>query len=163
MFKIKKELFLKNYKKNIPQIIKHQIIADTETPVSALLKIFNKEKYSFLLESVEGGDQRGRFSLLGGYPDLIWTVYNGKVKIEKLNKNSDISKLKKNKRKVICVINKIDLVSKNSLLNILDNLKLTFGDNLDADIIAPPIITDEIALVTDIKGVCNEGVTLQTT
>ncbi len=95
MFKIKKELFLKNYKKNIPQIIKHQIIADTETPVSALLKIFNKEKYSFLLESVEGGDQRGRFSLLGGYPDLIWTVYNGKVKIEKLNKNSDISKLKK--------------------------------------------------------------------
>ena len=30
-------------------------------------------------------------------------------------------------------------------------------------IIAPTIITDEIALVTDIKGVCNEGVTLQTT
>ena len=30
-------------------------------------------------------------------------------------------------------------------------------------IIAPTIITEEIALVTDIKGVCNEGVTLQTT
>ena len=30
-------------------------------------------------------------------------------------------------------------------------------------IIAPTIITDEIAFVTDIKGVCNEGVTLQTT
>ena len=30
-------------------------------------------------------------------------------------------------------------------------------------IIAPTIITDEIALVTDIKGVCNEGVTLHTT
>ena len=30
-------------------------------------------------------------------------------------------------------------------------------------IIAPTIITDEIALVTDIKGVCNDGVTLQTT
>ncbi len=32
-----------------------------------------------------------------------------------------------------------------------------------AAIIAPTIITEEIALVTDIKGVCNEGVTLQTT
>ena len=30
-------------------------------------------------------------------------------------------------------------------------------------IIAPTIITDEIALVTDINGVCNDGVTLQTT
>ena len=30
-------------------------------------------------------------------------------------------------------------------------------------IIAPIIITDEIAFVTDIKGVCNEGVTLHTT
>ena len=30
-------------------------------------------------------------------------------------------------------------------------------------IIAPTIITDEIALVTDIKGVCSDGVTLQTT
>jgi hypothetical protein len=30
-------------------------------------------------------------------------------------------------------------------------------------IIAPTIITDEIALVTDINGVCNEGVTLHTT
>tara|TARA_B100000989_G_scaffold252689_1_gene200940 strand:+ start:1624 stop:1746 length:123 start_codon:yes stop_codon:yes gene_type:complete len=29
--------------------------------------------------------------------------------------------------------------------------------------IAPTIITDEIALVTDIRGVCNDGVTLQTT
>ena len=30
-------------------------------------------------------------------------------------------------------------------------------------IIAPTIMTDEIALVTDIKGVCSDGVTLQTT
>ena len=65
MLKIEKELFIKKYNKNIPQIVKHQFIADTETPVSALLKIFNKEKYSFLLESVEGGEQRGRYSFLG--------------------------------------------------------------------------------------------------
>ena len=45
----------------------------------------------------------------------------------------------------------------------LDNSKLTSIEKLDAAIIAPTIITDEIAFVTDIKGVCNEGVTLQTT
>ena len=46
---------------------------------------------------------------------------------------------------------------------ILDNSKFTSNERLDAAIIAPTIITDEIAFVTDIKGVCNEGVTLQTT
>ena len=43
------------------------------------------------------------------------------------------------------------------MLNILSE----FPDN--PAIIAPTIITEEIALVTDIRGVCNEGVTLQTT
>ena len=47
--------------------------------------------------------------------------------------------------------------------NILDNSKLISDDELDVAIIAPTIITDEIAFVTDIKGVCSEGVTLQTT
>ena len=47
--------------------------------------------------------------------------------------------------------------------NILYNSKPTSNDRLDAATIAPTIITDEIALVTDINGVCNEGVTLQTT
>jgi hypothetical protein len=47
--------------------------------------------------------------------------------------------------------------------NVLDVLK-TFSEELaKAAIIAPTIITDEIAFVTDIKGVCKEGVTLQTT
>ena len=41
--------------------------------------------------------------------------------------------------------------------------KILREDPDNAAIIAPTIITDEIALVTDIKGVCNEGVTLHTT
>jgi len=69
-----KKKFIDNYIRNIPQILSHQIVADTETPVSTLLKISKNEKYSFLLESVEGGDQRGRYSLLGCDPDLIWRV-----------------------------------------------------------------------------------------
>jgi hypothetical protein len=46
---------------------------------------------------------------------------------------------------------------------ILDEEKITPSPPDKAAIIAPTIITDEIAFVTDIKGVCNEGVTLHTT
>ena len=74
MFQISKEKFFHNYESNTPQILTYQFLADTETPVSTLLKISKNKKYSFLLESVEGGDQRGRFSLLGCDPDLIWKV-----------------------------------------------------------------------------------------
>ena len=47
--------------------------------------------------------------------------------------------------------------------NMLDVLKTLSATPAKAAIIAPTIITDEMALVTDIKGVCNDGVTLQTT
>ena len=77
---INKDKFIENYISGIPQIIQKELIADIETPISSLLKISNNEKYSFLLESVEGGDQRGRFSLLGCDPDLIWKVNITKVK-----------------------------------------------------------------------------------
>ena len=46
---------------------------------------------------------------------------------------------------------------------ILDLSKILFDDPAYAAIIAPTIITEEIAFVTDIKGVCKDGVTLQTT
>ena len=46
---------------------------------------------------------------------------------------------------------------------IFENVILSALDELKEAIIAPTIITDEIALVTDIKGVWSDGVTLQTT
>ena len=46
---------------------------------------------------------------------------------------------------------------------ILEISKILSEDPANAAIIAPTIITEEIAFVTDISGVCNEGVTLQTT
>ena len=53
-----------------------------------------------------------------------------------------------------------DIAKKPKILEVLKILS-EFPDN--PAIIAPTIITEEIAFVTDIKGVCNEGVTLQTT
>ena len=45
----------------------------------------------------------------------------------------------------------------------LDVSKILFDELASAAIIAPTIITEEIAFVTDISGVCRDGVTLQTT
>ena len=61
-----------------PQLIAREFVADTETPVSAYLKLAVKQEQSFLLESVEGGETRGRFSVIGFAPDLIWRCH-GKV------------------------------------------------------------------------------------
>ena len=82
-----KKKFIEGFKKNIPQILTKKIVADVETPISLLLKINKDEKYSFLLESVEGGSKRGRYSLCGCNPDLIWCVQSGKSKIKYLDHN----------------------------------------------------------------------------
>ncbi|MBA2920379.1 anthranilate synthase component I [Sphingomonas sp. MAH-20] len=47
-------------------------IADTDTPVSAALALIESGRGDFLLESVEGGQTRGRHSLIGLAPDLIF-------------------------------------------------------------------------------------------
>ncbi|HBM06170.1 MAG TPA: anthranilate synthase component I, partial [Erythrobacter sp.] len=46
-----------------PALIWREIVADTETPVGAALKLFEEGRGDFLLESVEGGEVRGRYSL----------------------------------------------------------------------------------------------------
>ncbi|KQN40373.1 anthranilate synthase [Sphingomonas sp. Leaf407] len=47
-------------------------VADTETPVAAALKLIEPGRGDFLLESVEGGSVRGRYSLMGLAPDLVF-------------------------------------------------------------------------------------------
>jgi anthranilate synthase component 1 len=49
-----------------------KFVADTETPVGAALKLIEPGRGDFLLESVEGGEVRGRYSLLGLDPDLLF-------------------------------------------------------------------------------------------
>ncbi|MFY8075904.1 MAG: anthranilate synthase component I, partial [Sphingorhabdus lacus] len=58
-------------------------IADTETPVSAALKLFETERGDFILESVEGGETRGRHSLIGLAPDLVFRAQGQKAEINR--------------------------------------------------------------------------------
>ena len=66
--------FAATYKKGQPQIVWMRLINDLDTPVSAFLKLATDKPYAFLFESVQGGEQRGRYSVLGYAPDLIWRV-----------------------------------------------------------------------------------------
>jgi len=56
-------------------------ISDLETPVGALLQLGAEKAGVFLLESVQGGDFRGRFSILGAAPDLVWRVKGGRAEL----------------------------------------------------------------------------------
>ena len=55
-----------------PALVWRRLIADTETPVGAAVKLIEPGRGDFLLESVEGGEVRGRYSLLGLDPDLVF-------------------------------------------------------------------------------------------
>jgi len=55
-----------------PALVWRKVVADTETPVGAALKLFEEGRGDFLLESVEGGAVRGRYSLIGLDPDLVF-------------------------------------------------------------------------------------------
>ena len=54
------------------QIVYTRLTADLDTPVSLMLKLTAAGKHAFLLESVTGGEIRGRYSIVGMKPDLIW-------------------------------------------------------------------------------------------
>src|SRR3954454_2678282 len=57
------------------QIVRTCLVGDLETPVSAFLKLSNGSGGNvFLLESVEGGAVRGRYSMIGLAPDLLFRV-----------------------------------------------------------------------------------------
>ena len=58
-------------------------VADTETPVAAALKLIEPERGDFLLESVEGGEMRGRHSLIGLAPDLVFRAHGDRAAINR--------------------------------------------------------------------------------
>jgi len=75
--------FAQAYDRGEAQIVSTRLVADLETPVSAMLKLARNARYSFLLESVEGGAVRGRYSIIGMNPDLIWKVEGAKPSINR--------------------------------------------------------------------------------
>lgn len=74
--------FFENYRSGKSQIVRLDLPADLETPLSAYLKLTGNAPYSFLLESVEGGEVLGRYSGIGWLPDLIYKCKGNSADIE---------------------------------------------------------------------------------
>jgi len=77
------DVFAQRYAKGTAQVVWTTLVADLETPVSAFLKIAGSKPMSFLLESVEGGAVRGRYSIIGLDPDVVWRSNGGGAEINR--------------------------------------------------------------------------------
>ncbi len=64
--------FSKGYDAGKNQVVYTRVAADLDTPVSLMLKLGDAGLNTFMLESVTGGEVRGRYSIIGLNPDLIW-------------------------------------------------------------------------------------------
>src|ERR1700753_3981652 len=64
-------------------LVWRKTVADLETPVAAYLKLAHGQPNAFLLESVEGGAARGRYSVIGMQPDLIWRCKDGAASVNR--------------------------------------------------------------------------------
>ncbi|MBU1212043.1 MAG: anthranilate synthase component I [Alphaproteobacteria bacterium] len=80
------ESFAKGFEDGVAQLVHTRLVADLETPVSAYLKLAGEGGMGLLLESVEGGAQRGRYSIIGLEPDIVWRARGMRAEI---NRNPD--------------------------------------------------------------------------
>ena len=64
--------FARAYEAGENQVVYTRLAADLDTPVSLMLKLTGAQTDAFMLESVTGGEVRGRYSIIGMKPDLVW-------------------------------------------------------------------------------------------
>ncbi len=84
MFEPSFEACARSYEAGQACLVSARLIGDLETPVSAFLKLSsNRQGRIFLLESVEGGATRGRYSMIGLDPDILWRVHGGNAEINR--------------------------------------------------------------------------------
>ena len=77
------DAFAKRYDKGTPQVVWTRLVSDLETPVSVYLKVAHGKPMSLLLESVEGGAARGRYSIIGLAPDIVWRADGNSAEINR--------------------------------------------------------------------------------
>ena len=77
------EAFEAAYASGQNQIVYTRLAADLDTPVSLMLKLTGAQKDAFMLESVTGGEVRGRYSIIGMKPDLVWRCNGTKSELNR--------------------------------------------------------------------------------
>ena len=70
------------YEQGLASLVLTRLVGDLETPVSAFLKLSaGRQGRCFLLESIEGGASRGRYSMIGLDPDIVFKATRGRAAI----------------------------------------------------------------------------------
>ena len=77
------EAFERGWAEGRNQVVHARIAADLDTPVSLMLKLAEARADTFMLESVTGGEVRGRYSVVGMKPDLIWQCHGDRSRINR--------------------------------------------------------------------------------
>jgi anthranilate synthase component I len=77
------DAFQREWQAGRNQLVTIRLAADLDTPVSLMLKLAEAAPHSFMLESVTGGELRGRYSIVGMKPDLIWQCRDGQASINR--------------------------------------------------------------------------------
>ncbi|SLN37676.1 Anthranilate synthase component 1 [Roseovarius albus] len=77
------ESFERGYNAGKNQVVFTRLAADLDTPVSLMLKLTGAARDAFVLESVTGGEVRGRYSIIGMKPDLIWQCHGKNSRINR--------------------------------------------------------------------------------
>ncbi|WP_299842455.1 anthranilate synthase component I [uncultured Roseovarius sp.] len=75
--------FAKGFEAGRNQVVYARLAADLDTPVSLMLKLTAAARDAFMLESVTGGEVRGRYSIIGMKPDLIWQCHGEASRINR--------------------------------------------------------------------------------
>ncbi|MEM7597228.1 MAG: anthranilate synthase component I [Pseudomonadota bacterium] len=75
--------FARGYEAGENQVVYARLAADLDTPVSLMLKLTAAAKDAFVLESVTGGEVRGRYSIIGMKPDIIWQCHGAQARINR--------------------------------------------------------------------------------
>ncbi|MGR3511598.1 MAG: anthranilate synthase component I [Paracoccaceae bacterium] len=77
------DAFAKGFEAGENQLVYTRLAADLDTPVSLMLKLTGAQADSFMLESVTGGEVRGRYSIVGMKPDLIWECHGQSARLNR--------------------------------------------------------------------------------
>ncbi|MFD0978654.1 anthranilate synthase component I [Tropicimonas aquimaris] len=75
--------FARGFNAGQNQVVYARLAADLDTPVSLMLKLADARTDSFMLESVTGGEVRGRYSIVGLKPDLVWKCNGSAARINR--------------------------------------------------------------------------------
>ena len=77
------DAFAEGYDAGRNQLVYTRLAADLDTPVSLMMKLSGAQADAFMLESVTGGEVRGRYSIIGMKPDLVWECHGTKARLNR--------------------------------------------------------------------------------